>query len=209
MQEILSIPQPKNNQHIFWEHAIKTVFSTLITYAILFFVPIIMFGREKNSDYIRQKGEEISRYFNETPVMLVIICAIVALLLNLYLYIKNSKTKYIFKIHRKDKNILFNKSNLFYKSTTEESYQLNNVKLLLITSKSESGKRSTIRFFDTEFSKIIGDLHLDHVLFQSSKKEALKAIQELQKIGIEVQKVKGSSKNYSEKVLSTLTGFKK
>ena len=208
MEEILNIPKPKNIQHIFWEHAMKSVFAGIITYSIMFFVPIWMFGKKENSSYIQEKGELINRYLNENPLTILYLCLIIVLILNLYLHLQNNKKKYVFKIEVSDSKITFFNSNSYYKSLEEKTYKLDQVKLLLITSRSESGKKSTIRFFDKEFSRIIGDITLDHVLFHSSKKEALTALQKLHQKGIQLQKVIGKSKNYSEKVLATLTGWK-
>ncbi|MEZ4924490.1 MAG: hypothetical protein R2780_15080 [Crocinitomicaceae bacterium] len=55
MSEILKITKPKDNSHIFWSHAIKSVLAFSGTFAILFFVPLILGASSSRHSQINEE----------------------------------------------------------------------------------------------------------------------------------------------------------
>ncbi|MFT4602730.1 MAG: hypothetical protein ACI857_002917, partial [Arenicella sp.] len=135
-------------------------------------------------------------------------CLLVVFIINLIIHLKTRKRKYVFEIRRSLQKIEFGISNLYYKKSELKSYEIESVKIIIISANTDLGKKSIVRFYNTEFNYIIGDIRVDHILFHQANRKILAAIAKLQKGGIEIEKRAGKSSNYGSSILRTITGWK-
>ena len=208
MEQILNIPKPKNQQHIIWEHAMKSVFAALITFVILFLIPFILIGGKRSSEWEQEKGAAILKYLDLHPVVIIGICLVVLLFINLRIHFRNRKKKYIFEITEFENEIEFGISNLFHKKIDLKRYQKSVIKVFIISSTTDLGKKSIVRFMNTEFSNPIGEIQIDHVLYHAANRKIITAIKRLEKNGLEIERIAGKSSNHSASILRGITGWK-
>ncbi|MFT5819518.1 MAG: hypothetical protein ACI8ZM_000742 [Crocinitomix sp.] len=200
MRSILKIRQPKNAAHIYWEHAMKTVFAFSGTFALLFFGPLFMAagsrgGSQREAAVDRSLG--ILGWLFEHPEVQVSICLLVVVIYNITIIRKNSRKNYLVSFDIDGPRGVLGLTNLYYKTTEEIEILIENLEYeVQIKSVDKREKTSALKFFDTKSGNEIAVIKPRYILWNTQVKDVKKALWELDQLGVKKTKSKKNASSF-------------
>lgn len=200
MNTILNIKTPKNNSHIYWEHAIKSAVGFVGTFILLFFGPMFLSGRrsyhgdsENNLTYI------ILTFLLEHTEVHIGASILVALIWNILIIRSNSKIHYVKRISYDEKHVQFELTNMYFKKTTAASIPIEDLEYELRTKNSDDGdKNTTLVFVNKKTKEIIGMIKPSHPNWSKQLREIRESLTELRNLGIEKKSVHTVRRTFTE-----------
>mgnify|MGYP003648720552 CR=1 FL=1 len=198
---LLTIPLPKDKSHIFWEHAMKTVFAIVGTFALMFFGPMFIAAGSSKTRANDDLALNFVGFFLERPALQFSICFIVAIIYNILVYRKNKKANNIVGIKIHDQTVELEMNNLIFNHPTQITIPLNQLAINIVSKSNDfSGKTKTLGFIDTTNGKSIGCIKADHFIWNKHVKAIRSALVALNKLGVEIKKVSKLSPSIMESV---------
>jgi hypothetical protein len=177
MTTILHIPKPKGNSFIAWEHIIKSAVAFTGTYILLFFGTLMMSGKRGGGESL---GKNIFIYLTKHPEVQIGLSVFALLVINLYVFFKNRKVKYIVEIQHDENSLQFGLTNLYYSQNMIISVPKNHFQFHIENTVSENDeKRQKIVFRNYQEGKIIGEIDTKHFLWEKHLLQLKNMISEL------------------------------
>lgn len=194
--QLLTIPKPKSKSYIYWEHAIKSVFAFVGTYALTIFGPLLAGGKSRHN---RDGSTDLLVYFLEHPLLTFGLCVFVTVAYNIYIFSSNKKSNYIVGIQQLENSVAFSLTSIYYKKTQSVSVPLENLEVKVVTKTSDiSGKTITIQFIEKETQNWIGIIKPGHTIWSKQKKAIMEALYQLHTLGVKSSSVKKGGKSSVE-----------
>lgn len=186
MKIILDIPRPIGVKHIFWEHAMKSVFAFLGMFALLFFGPLLLEGKtNRHSQSNDDLPIQFLFYMIEHPEIQYLLCFLAVLVMNLHIIYKNSRKNFIVKIEVNDTQVKFSKASLYYRKIEEQKIKTTQLEFLIKTKTSDADeKKQTLQFINKSNGRIIGIIKPSHHLWNDQLIQIRTALYTLKNLGI-------------------------
>lgn len=186
MKKILQIPRPIGVKHIFWEHAMKSVFAFSGMFALLFFGPIFL--ESKVSHHSRNEDDlpvQFLFYLIEHPEVQFLLCFLGVLVMNFYLIFKNSRKKFIVEMEANNTHVLFGKTSLYYRKIVEVKIDIAHLEYLIHTKKSDSNEKTqTLQFIDKSTGDLVGIIKPSHHLWSDELVQIRSSLAILENLGV-------------------------
>lgn len=198
LKNILTIKQPRNAMHIFWEHAMKSVFAFSGTFALLFFGPMFLAAGSSDGQGVDDATADTTLnfigYMLEHPAVEVSICLFVVLVYNITIAVKNARRNYLVIIDVNDGHVQLGLTNSYYKTVEQIEIPINNLEYQIIKKSSElSGKTSRVKFFNNRTGSLIAIIQMDYIIWEAQVKDIKKALVKLDELGVKRGKTQESS----------------
>lgn len=186
MKKLLQIDKPKRNTFIIWDHVIKSAVAFVGTFALMFFGPMFLGGKRRRSgDYENSLSYQLIVYINEHPEVHVGASILAVIVYNIYLVIKNSKSKYISSVSVSESEVILGRTNLYFSKFEEIIVPIQNFQFILEKKVNSSNeKKSIIIFKDINQSKEIGRILPDHFAWEEKLIQIKNMIAELKEFRI-------------------------
>lgn len=179
-ETILNIPPPKNKTFIVWEHAMKSAVAFIGTFAMLFFGPMLLEARSRDTS-TDSLGAQLVFYLIDHPEVQFGLSILAVVICNVYLIWRNRKMKYIVGITKDDNVLELQLTNLYYSKTTPIQVDLTNVEIKLESKVSSSNeKKQRIFFRRKNDTAIIGEMDLRYLFWSENLPQLKFMLQELE-----------------------------
>jgi hypothetical protein len=194
MKSILRINPPKNAAHIYWEHAMKSVFAFSGTFAVLFFAPLFLAagsgtGERREAAIDRSLG--ILGYLLEHPEVQVSICLLVVIIYNITIFVKNSRKNYLVTCKTDGKIAVLGLTNLFYKEVEEKEVLIDNLEYVVeIKVVDDHEKTNAIKFYNNKSGENVAVIKAGYIIWNDQVEDVKKALWEFDKLGVQKSKSK-------------------
>lgn len=176
---LLNIPKPKNNNHIVWEHVMKTVVSFVGAYALLFFGPMLLGGRRGNGI-----GKDIVFYLVKHGEVHLLISLLICILYNAYTYIKNSKVNCVVGVQYESGHFDLKLTDRYFRKLHSIRIEAAKLKVEFEKNPDEEGRPKTkgILFRDLSTQRVIGKIVPSHLFWSESLLEVRSCLAEIREI---------------------------
>lgn len=187
MNKILDIKAPEGNKHIVWEHLMKSVFAFSGMFALLFFGPMFLEsgGRRRSLGDGKGIAYDFLIYLISHPEIQFLICVLAVIAYNIYLVIRNTRSKYVVSLNLVDSTIEIGMTNLYYKNTITKDLPISDLSYTIESKKDSSNeKKQTLKFVDKSTGKVIGVIKPKHFIWNEQVPQVKKALAELTQLGV-------------------------
>ncbi|WP_159038551.1 hypothetical protein [Brumimicrobium mesophilum] len=179
MKTIFDIPKPKNSSHIIWTHVTTSVITFVGTFALIIFGPMFL-GAKTRLGNSKTSALNIIGWMSENPEITYLICFMVAVIANIYIYWKNSKCKFVQKISIVENRVHFQLIDLMFKKSVDYSIPINEFEIKLKSEKEgEQLKTKKISFYKLNQGKPFAEILTRHIIWEKhvlKMKTLLKAL---------------------------------
>jgi hypothetical protein len=181
-------PKSRKSSYV-WEHGLKTIFAMTATFGLIFFI-LMSFGYQRGGgtpspEMMRIKKALFEFFLRDHVEITALICAIIAILMNLIAVKKNKRQIHIVKIewHESSQKLDFEMISVYNdirKTTTvalEDLQYLQKSEILYIF-----GKNHFLEFKNKKSNNVIGRIDQDHDIHTPYFREIKTAISALAQI---------------------------
>jgi len=203
MNTILEIKKPSSKSFIVWEHVMISSVTFTGTFILLFFGPMFLSSKSRNHDSSNDPGISIIEYLSNHPVVYFGLTVLAVIIANVYIIMKNQKTKYIVKIEQDDHIMRFELTNLYFTKFERKELEKNDFEFYFETKVSQDeDKQQRIIFRNKTANSTVGEIIPKHFIWNEQ-------IIRVKNLLIELQAFKVKSRQRKTNVPGISTLFSK